>query len=81
MDASKKAVATHDELGPRSNDCDIVGSAVLTTLPSNAESKIGTQIPVKHLQKPGPLAHSSCESPSSLPFFGNLRRDSEDNDE
>jgi hypothetical protein len=59
IDANKNDVATQDELGPRLRDCDIVGSAVLTTLPSNAERRMGMQMPTKHLQNPTPLTHSS----------------------
>jgi hypothetical protein len=59
MDANKNAVATHDELGPRLRDREMVGSAVLTTLPSKAERRMGMQRPAKHLQNPTPLVHSS----------------------
>lgn len=52
-------MATHDEFGPRPRDWDIVGSAVLTTLPSKAERRMGMHMPMKHLQKPTPLVHSS----------------------
>jgi hypothetical protein len=69
IDARRNDVATHDEFGPSPKDLDIVGSAVLTTLPSNAERSIGMQMAVKHLQKPTPLAHSDdCSlSPGILP--------------
>lgn len=58
MDASRNAVATQDEFGPRPRSREIVGRAVLTTLPSKAESRMGTQSPMKHRQNPTPRTHS-----------------------
>jgi hypothetical protein len=69
MDANKKAVATHDELGPRLREREMVGSAVLTTLPSKAERRMGMQRPAKHRQKPTPLTHFSGLFVSSVAPF------------
>jgi len=79
MDASKNAVATHDAFGPRPSDWDTVGSAVLTTLPSKAESRMGMQSPVKHLQNPTPRAHTSLVS-STDPFSSGHWRVVDDED-
>lgn len=64
MLASKKAVATHENWVPRSRTSDIVGSAVLVTLPSRADSKRGMHIATKDRQKPSSRLHfwlSVCE--------------------
>jgi hypothetical protein len=74
MDASKNAVATQDALRPSPRDWEIVGSAVLTTLPSKAERRMGMQIPAKHLQNPTPLTHSSpLSGPPPVPFSSEHR--------
>lgn len=55
----RKAVATHEKLSPRFSLSDIVGNAVLVTVPSRAESKRGMQMLMKARQKPRPLFHFS----------------------
>lgn len=57
MDARRKDVATQDEFDPRLRELEMVGRAVLTTLPSKADKRIGIQTAVKHLQNPGPRRH------------------------
>ena len=42
---------------PRSRASEMVGSAVLVTLPSSADRSNGIQIAVKERQKPGPRTH------------------------
>jgi hypothetical protein len=55
--ARRKAVATQEKLVPRSSASEIVGSAVLVTLPSRAERRRGMQMAIKERQKPGPRFH------------------------
>lgn len=84
MDASRNAVATQEELGPRPRDREIVGSAVLITLPSKAERRMGMQIAAKHLQNPAPRLHSSVVSglsSSSLFFSSRLGSVVDEDDE
>lgn len=57
MLASKNAVATHENEVPRLRASDMVGSAVLVTLPSSAESRSGTQMAIKERQKPSSRRH------------------------
>jgi hypothetical protein len=61
--ARRKAVATQENLVPRSSASEIVGSAVLVTLPSSAESRRGMQMAMKDRQKPVPRVHT-CEGVS-----------------
>lgn len=55
--ASRKAVATQENLVPRSNASEMVGSAVFVTLPSSAERRSGRQIAMKERQKPSDRFH------------------------
>jgi hypothetical protein len=48
---------TQEKLGPRSSASEIVGSAVLVTLPSRAERRSGMQMAIKERQKIGPRFH------------------------
>ena len=57
MLASRNAVATHENVVPRSSASEIVGKAVLVTLPSRAESKSGIHIAINERQKPSERVH------------------------
>lgn len=66
--ASKNAVATHANFVPRSSASEMVGRAVLVTLPSSAERRSGMHIAVKERQNPSArvhLAEAVCEGMES----------------
>ncbi|CAI6332068.1 unnamed protein product [Periconia digitata] len=55
--ARRKAVATQVKLVPRLRACEIVGRAVLTTVPSRAESRSGRHIATNDGQNPAVRFH------------------------
>jgi hypothetical protein len=57
--ASRKAVATQENVVPRLSASEMVGKAVFVTLPSSAESSNGKHIATKERQKPLVRVHSS----------------------
>ena len=71
--ARRKAVATQENLVPRSSASEIVGSAVLVTLPSKADSRRGMQMAMKDRQKPAPRVHT-CEGVSEGSEGGSFGR-------
>jgi hypothetical protein len=58
--ARRNAVATQEKEVPRSRASEMVGSAVLVTLPSSAESRSGMHMEIKERQNPVPRVHT-CE--------------------
>jgi hypothetical protein len=55
--ARRNAVATQEKFVPRLRASEMVGKAVLVTLPSRAERRRGRHIAVNDRQKPRPLFH------------------------